>query len=239
MIELCKNNNFFIVNGRLGNDNLKFTCKDRSCVDYYVSTAYVFDLVYNFSIEHFEPWFSDSHCPISMYLKCRNKGTKKPEQSYCETESEIRLWNDDKGDKFGQNLNMQKINEILSNLSDMTAKKNEISESSINEAVSSIGNLFLDGAKNVFGVKKKKKNENKNKPWFNFNCKMARNEYHRVRKLYNRNKTQENKNNLNIVSKSYKTVMKQSISRFKTERILKLKNLKNAKPKEYWKIINS
>ena len=33
--------------------------------------------------------------------------------------------------------------------------------------------------------------------------------------------------------------MKQSISRFKTERKIKLKNLKNAKPKEYWKIINS
>ena len=33
--------------------------------------------------------------------------------------------------------------------------------------------------------------------------------------------------------------MKQSINRFKTERISKLKNLKNAKPKEFWKIINS
>ena len=58
-----------------------------------------------------------------MYFKCRNKGTKKPEQSYSETEPEIRLWNDDKGDNFQQNLNMLKINEILSNFSDMTAQK--------------------------------------------------------------------------------------------------------------------
>ena len=38
MIEFCENNNFLILNGRLGNDTskLKFTCKYRSCVDYYV-----------------------------------------------------------------------------------------------------------------------------------------------------------------------------------------------------------
>lgn len=103
--------------------------------------------------------------------------------------------------------------------------------------------MILDSAKTAFGVKKNKTsedgNKDKNKPWFNINSNVARNEYHRVRKLYNRNKTHENKNNLKIVSKRYKTVMKQSINRFKTERISKLKNLKNAKPKEYWKIINS
>lgn len=33
--------------------------------------------------------------------------------------------------------------------------------------------------------------------------------------------------------------MKQSIARFKTEKINKIKKLKNAKPKEFWKIINS
>ena len=41
------------------------------------------------------------------------------------------------------------------------------------------------------------------------------------------------------MSKEYKNVIKQSISRFKTEKINKLKNLKNAKPREFWKIINS
>lgn len=245
MLELCKNNNFFILNGRLENDtfNLKFTCKDRSCIDYFVSTAYVFDIIHSFSIENFEPLFSDSHCPIALSLKSRNKGAKNIHQSYSETNPKIRMWIDDKGDNFRQNLNIEKINEILLSISNMIAQKNDLNESCIKEAVSSIENLILDSAKTAFGVKKNKTsedgNKDKNKPWFNINSNVARNEYHRVRKLYNRNKTHENKNNLKIVSKRYKTVMKQSINHFKTERISKLKNLKNAKPKEYWKIINS
>ena len=60
-----------------------------------------------------------------------------------------------------------------------------------------------------------------------------------IRRLYNKNKTLENKYLLNTMSKEYKNVIKQSISRFKTEKINKLKNLKNAKPREFWKIINS
>lgn len=125
MLELCKNNNFFILNGRLENDtfNLKFTCKDRSCNDYFVSTAYVFDIIHSFSIENFEPLFSDSHCPIALSLKSRNKGAKNIHQSYSETNPKIRMWIDDKGDNFRQNLNIEKINEILLSVSNMIAQK--------------------------------------------------------------------------------------------------------------------
>ena len=66
---------------------------------------------------------------------------------------------------------------------------------------------------------------------------MARNSYHMIRRLYNKNKTLENKYLLKTMSKEYKNVIKQSISHFKTEKINKLKNLKNAKPREFWKII--
>ena len=243
MLEFCKNNNLFILNGRLGNDTTssKFTCKDRSCIDYFVSTAFVLDLVDFFSIGDFDPLLSDSHSPVTLHLKIRNQCITKSEETNAKLEPEIRLWIDEKGDNYRENLNKEKINEILSTILNMTTHKNDINESSINEIVSTIEKLFLDNAKNVFGVKKNKNNiqENKHKPWFNLNCKTARNEYHRVRKMYNRNKTIENKNALKTVSKRYKTIMKQSINRFKTERICKLKNLKNAKPKEYWKIINS
>ena len=41
LLELCKNNNLFILNGRIGQDRLcpKVTCKDRSTVDYILSTV--------------------------------------------------------------------------------------------------------------------------------------------------------------------------------------------------------
>ena len=240
MIEFCKNNNLFILNGRLGDGNSKFTCKDRSCIDYFVSTAFVLDLVDFFSIEDYEYLFSDSHCPISLYLKIKNKNNKNMEETDFESVPEIRLWMEEKGDNFRENLNLETINEILLSITNLKTENNEVNASGINDVVSKIEQLFLNSAKNTFGVKKKLNEKvNKNKPWFNLNCKMARNEYHRIRRIYNRNKTTENRNLLKIVSKRYKTVMKQSINRFKTERISKLKNLKNAKPKEFWKIINS
>ena len=129
---------------------------------------------------------------------------------------------------------------MLLSITNLKTENNEINASCINDVVSKIEQLFLNCAKNTFGVKKKLNEKgNKNKHWFNLNFKMARNEYRVIRRMHNENKTIENRNLLKIVSKRYKTVMKQSINRFKTERINKLKNLKNAKPKEFWKIINS
>ena len=63
MLEFCKNNNLFILIGRLGNNttNSKFTSKERSCIDYFVSTAFVLDLVDFFAIGDFDPFLSDSH----------------------------------------------------------------------------------------------------------------------------------------------------------------------------------
>ena len=103
-----------------------------------------------------------------------------------------------------------------------------------------IENVFKNACKTSFGLKKPATVEiKKNKiPWFNRNCKKARNEYHKIRKQYNRNKSSENKNLLKATSKEYKNTIKQSVSRFKSKRVYKLKNLKNAKPRDYWKIIN-
>ena len=45
LIEFCKNNDLFILNGRVGDDvnPPKLTCKNSSTVDYVISTAYNFD----------------------------------------------------------------------------------------------------------------------------------------------------------------------------------------------------
>ena len=40
LIELCKNNNLYIVNGRIG--ETKLTCKDSSTVDYIICSAFLF-----------------------------------------------------------------------------------------------------------------------------------------------------------------------------------------------------
>ena len=40
LIELCKNNNLYIVNGRI--EETKLTCNDSSTVDYIICSAFLF-----------------------------------------------------------------------------------------------------------------------------------------------------------------------------------------------------
>ena len=64
LIDLCRNNNLFIVNGRIGESRL--TCKDSSTVDYVICSAVLFQSVKNFFVHDFCNLYSDVHCAISF-----------------------------------------------------------------------------------------------------------------------------------------------------------------------------
>ena len=53
MAEFCKNNDIFILNGRIGQPGTtsKVTCKDRSTIDYVLMTPNCFDIVHSFFID--------------------------------------------------------------------------------------------------------------------------------------------------------------------------------------------
>ena len=74
LLDLCKGNNLFIINGRIGNDKGigKLTCKNSSVV-YVISSVDFLKHIVNFSICEFSKLFSDVHSPISLLLKCENK----------------------------------------------------------------------------------------------------------------------------------------------------------------------
>ena len=67
---------------------------------------------------------------------------------------------------------------------------------------------------------------------------MARNSYHKIRRLYNRFKTDHFKNLLKTVSKNYKHVISKNVRRHKNVTAEKLRRLKSNDPKEYWRILN-
>ena len=62
-IEVCRNNNLFIFNGRLFQDknNGAFTFRDRSVIDYAVSTAECLKYIEDFEITLTDSIFSDGH----------------------------------------------------------------------------------------------------------------------------------------------------------------------------------
>ncbi len=79
MIDICKNNNLFIFNGRVGQDkNIgKFTFRDQSVIDYTLGTVDVLKLVSDFIITETDALVSDGHSILSttLNISCSNLST--------------------------------------------------------------------------------------------------------------------------------------------------------------------
>ena len=62
--------------------------------------------------------------------------------------------------------------------------------------------------------------------------------YHKIRRLYNKYKTEHYKNLLKVFSKQYKNTISKNIRQHKMEQAEKLRKLNSKNPKEYWRILN-
>ena len=89
-----------------------------------------------------------------------------------------------------------------------------ISQSDVSSIVSSIEHILICLLKCLLEKIRINKNEIKkktDKPWFSQACRIARHAYHNARKQYNRYKSNYNKHNLRVVSKSYKSTISRSV----------------------------
>ncbi|CAG2257608.1 unnamed protein product [Mytilus edulis] len=70
ILDFCKGNNLFIVNGRIGEDRMtgKLTCKNASIVDYCISSTSLLKYFRNFSVLDFSHFYSDVHCALAISL---------------------------------------------------------------------------------------------------------------------------------------------------------------------------
>ena len=100
MTEFCRLSNLSIVNGRIGRNtqNAKYTCKNKSVIDYFICSPTLFKLMRDFSILEFSNLYSDVHCPISLNLQIRHLNYDK--ESLSNAGLNTKLWNPDKGRKF-------------------------------------------------------------------------------------------------------------------------------------------
>ena len=122
LTDFCKNNNVFILNGRLDYHEPKLTCKNSSTVDYmyFVSTAFNVDLLSTITTHEFDALLSDAHCPVSLTLNPINTCEKRD----------------------GHNLNYGENLKISSYLDVMTSGYN-VSTESVNNIINQIEKLFL------------------------------------------------------------------------------------------------
>ena len=116
---------------------------------------------------------------------------------------------------------------------------NDINNTNINNIVNEIGTLFTNSAQASFSAKQvhaySKPVSNKNKRWFNNDCKKARKNFHRAKFLYKLHRTEAHKN---IKSKIYKQTLSKSFNFFQNQNAYVLKKMCKSNPKQFWKYLN-
>mgnify|MGYP000654050777 CR=1 FL=1 len=110
-IEVCKNTNLFIVNGRVGSDRNvgKVTSKGVSLIDYAVCSPKIFSIIDEFCVLDFCNLLSDVHSPIVLTLNF----CFKSKQEKMETQNIPRKWVQEKSNTFVEKISETEIAEII------------------------------------------------------------------------------------------------------------------------------
>ena len=110
MLEICKNNDLIILNGRIGNDSTgNYTFRDTSVIDYTISSINALSLVENFEISELDRLFSDGHCLLETEMKLQisfNTMVGKASQQNS------HKWKENKKTDFINNLKESATNDI-------------------------------------------------------------------------------------------------------------------------------
>lgn len=156
--------NLYIANSRVGLDRGigKRTCKNRSVIDYFISSSSLFPFIQEFDINDFNPILSDIHNSVHISLKtCLQKQNTKSVK-----------WNDNKRDDF-VNMVHNQHNELTSILGDLEniQLNNECSQQDINNIMNKILEVFETSGKEVFTSKNKRNIfKQDSKPWYTNKC---------------------------------------------------------------------
>ncbi|CAG2215468.1 unnamed protein product [Mytilus edulis] len=152
-LEFCKNNKVFILNGRVGQDVIgRPTSRSNSVIDYIICTSHFLRCVSNFEILEFSKLFSDVHSPLKLSFNRVNPTFEllTTELSYQE-ENKIGKWKFEQVNDFKNNIDEDKIRNVIDELSVYSNKEN-VTKYEINTAVTNITDILIDSAKATFGT---------------------------------------------------------------------------------------
>jgi hypothetical protein len=240
LIELCKKNNIYFVNSRVGNDKYigNVTCNNTSVVDYLLLSSNMLTDLNTFQVEDFNPLFSDVHSGLNFSFKCPTL-----ESENTVTKQQYIKWNNEKKTEFIEHMSVNETDSIrnIEVMIDELHVKQNILQSDIDIVVKNLCDLFSKSSSYVFGtVNKKPRNRNSsNKPWYNANCKTKRKIFHRCRRIYGHVKNQVNKNAMKRASKEYKREMSKSFKEYQLKTATALREKSKKDPKGLWKLLNN
>ncbi|CAG2251519.1 unnamed protein product [Mytilus edulis] len=271
LLNLCKSTQLFFVNGRFGADKgVGQTTCNNSLIDYVIITPELFRAIVDFDILSYDPILSDVHKPVCLKLcsnirsdcvQCGVTGSSRSDCAQCadttsrsdcvqcgeksDNESHIKpKWFRDRAAVFQDNLDVNKIDELLVRLGDIDPKNTNIV--TINDIVENCNSIIKNAAecadmliKTTSNVKKHGcKKYNHCKKYFNSECYTKRKAYRKAKKYHYRVRSVVNHNDLVRKSKEYKNILKKQFCEFQKAFIGKLRGLRTSDPKSYWSLLN-
>jgi hypothetical protein len=122
----------------------------------------------------------------------------------------------------------------------MISEHSNTFQSDLNQFVEKINKILIDTSQETFGNKifYKEKFSKVNRPWFNNSCHSKRKDFHKAKKNFNINKTNENRHHLKVACKFYRAEMNKCFSDYEFRFENELRNTSESNPEELWKILN-
>lgn len=247
LIEMCKQNNMFILNGRYGKDRNpgSFTFRNLSVIDYSICSGTLLKYLTNFEVIELDSLYSDGHAFLFVELALEhqrfnlNPNSRHPNNS---DSKKYTRWQEELKNEFKHNIDDKMLSDISESLNSCPGDPKLF----LSEVVKKLSDLFVKAAKTTFVSKTRRTNilplnhnsSHKEKPWFGHQCNKARNAYNYARKAYQLHKCSLNRSRLKKASVHYKQTMNTYLSKHRYTTEKKLRNMSTTKPKDYWNFIN-
>jgi hypothetical protein len=114
LLDLCKGNNFFILNARLdGDKHGNYTCKNASVVDYCICNARFVNVFVTLKVLEFSKLFSDVHCPLSICLNFKTNFLANTTENSQKCTERVNKWDNEKFLNFQSNINQDDLNKTI------------------------------------------------------------------------------------------------------------------------------
>ena len=158
LLEICKSNNLFILNGRCGKDKEAF-------VDYSITTAETLKFIDDFEITELDSLFSDGHSLLQSMLKFKKLERTTQTQPHRIVNHQPK-WQENKKAEFILNLDDDKINQMQTQLQQAQNNLAYINKDIMNEFCTNISDIFTQLRAKTFQITSYHSENINDKRWF-------------------------------------------------------------------------
>ena len=228
LINLCKESELCIVNGRLEPGRFTFQSGQGNCVlDYFIAKASNFKFIKNIEVEGLTE-FSD-HCPINVSFSFY-----KEVENDDDTFSDKLFWDASKSDYLLEALNTKKacFDEVMRN--------DLLQAADVSVCVQNLTGLMYETCYSVFGrsVSSKPKENSKKAQWFTNECRRAKSNFLSSKRIFRKYPTDGNKTRLFADKKEFRKTKRKAERAHLQNMKRKMSDLSRNSPKQFWKKVN-